>query len=42
MAQVADLAPGLLNKGSYFQRGAGGREDWGSLLAWPGRRAGKR
>ena len=23
IAQVADLAPGLLNKGSYFQRGAG-------------------
>lgn len=21
MAQVADLAPGFLNKGSYFQRG---------------------
>lgn len=24
MAQVADLAPGVLNKGSYFQCGAGG------------------
>lgn len=33
MTQVADLAPGLLNKGSYFQRGAGGAGGGGEEAA---------